>query len=140
VSNNPTAPRIDIELGGKTRTLLLDFNALADFEEATGVNVLQTGFDEFGARHMRALIWAGLLHEEPDVTIRQVGSWLSGANMKSIMESVERATKDHISEETAVEMPVGPEGRPTGPEEPAEPDGRAPTGSPSGASVESTLD
>lgn len=58
----------------RPRTLVMDFEAMARFEDETGVSAW--GRDAWtGTRHLPALIWAACLHEDPDLTLATVRSW-----------------------------------------------------------------
>lgn len=63
--------------GGRIRNLKYDVNALADFEQETGM-----GFAELLSKRAvfaaaRALIWAGLKHEDRALSIERVGELIS---------------------------------------------------------------
>lgn len=62
---------VEIELD-KPRRLRFDINALADAEEALGGSLASLG-EQMGIRPLRALIWAGLKWEDPQLSIRQAG-------------------------------------------------------------------
>lgn len=84
-----TDPRSErrVQLGGRRRVIRYDFNALCDLEETlgvSGVEALNVKLSEFGFGTIRAFTWAGLLHEEPDVTVREVGVWLSALGAKGL--------------------------------------------------------
>jgi hypothetical protein len=57
----------------RERTLIISFNALCLAEEITGINFLMGEFTFSSVRVMRALVWAGLIHEDPSLTLEQVG-------------------------------------------------------------------
>jgi hypothetical protein len=87
---------VPIELGGKTRNLKYGFNALVDLEETLNIPVedllnIFSGKVKLG--DLRAVLWAGLKHEEPGLTVEQVGDMLdvafnSGENFQKIGEAV----------------------------------------------------
>lgn len=58
-------------------------NALAELEGALHFTMTEIGArfkkGRFGTRDIRALVWAGVLHQDEDATIRQVGDWLTEA-------------------------------------------------------------
>lgn len=58
-------------------------NALAELEGALKLTMEEVGSrfkrGKFGTREVRALVWAGVLHADEDVTIRQMGNWLTEA-------------------------------------------------------------
>lgn len=66
----------------KERQMSYPFNALVSFEDATGEDLL-TVFDKMATgtrptmKELRALVWCGLLQEDPSLTQEQVGEFLS---------------------------------------------------------------
>ena len=80
-------PMIEIELDRK-RLLDFDLNALAAAEKAmtefwgtrtTMGGVLTEG--TIGAADTRAMIWGGLIHEDPELTLEQVGAMVHIDNL-----------------------------------------------------------
>jgi hypothetical protein len=66
---------------GKKYTLRLDFNAMCEFEEATGKDAMEA-FSDFekgrvSVRLMRSMMLAFLKHHHPDATAQQAGDILS---------------------------------------------------------------
>jgi hypothetical protein len=65
----------------KVRTLKYDLNASAEFEDATGQSITEafqsfddgTGKPKLSIKTIRALLWAGLLHEDENLTLRKAG-------------------------------------------------------------------
>lgn len=89
----PTAPMIELELD-KKRRLLLNFNAMALFEEQTGKNILASDVMENpSARDIRALLWACLVHEDPELTVEQVGAMIHMGNIRDISQAIAAAWK-----------------------------------------------
>jgi hypothetical protein len=92
---------VAIELNGKTRRLRYDLNAFADLEEK--LDSAPTEFEEklnsFTA--VRALIWAGLTHEEPELTEREVGQWIGpgGLAMADAIDKVRQALEEAFGDE-----------------------------------------
>lgn len=85
-------PVVEIELGGKTRKLRLDFNALALIEERTGKTISDMGdWKSLSAKHMRSMIWAALVHEDESITEKQVGSWLSLQTFPAVIQKFSEA-------------------------------------------------
>ena len=62
---------------GRLRNFKFDVNALADFEQETGMGFAQLMKQKavFGAA--RAMLWAGLKHEDRGLTVEGVGDLLS---------------------------------------------------------------
>ena len=58
-------------------------NAIAELEGALSRDIREIGLrlmrGKMGTREVRALVWAGILHEFEDAGIRQVGDWLDAA-------------------------------------------------------------
>lgn len=82
---------VALEYGGATYSMRLDFNALAEFEEAIGgdVNALVVLQNPQGldAKKTRALFWAGLKQCHPDMTLERAGLILS-ANMHKLGDAM----------------------------------------------------
>lgn len=75
---NPHRGTVAIEVGGKDRTLKFDLNALAEVEDRLklgGINDVIPLLERISIRAVRCLLWAGLAHEDPTLTEKDVGSW-----------------------------------------------------------------
>lgn len=85
----------ELEQDGATFRGVLDFNALAEFEDRTGENALEILADGAGLKvtHMRTLMWAGLRQFHPDITLQQAGSLLS-ENQHKLGEALASAFPD----------------------------------------------
>lgn len=83
------------EADGKTYTLFFDMNSLADLEDAMGVKLPQIveriEAGEMGIKEVRALLWAGLLHEHEELTIREAGQLFTQGGMNQVIEAVVKA-------------------------------------------------
>ena len=104
--------RIPIELD-KPRTLLFDLNAFAELEDKFGS--LDQAFQKMqqdSVKATRTLLWAGLLHEDENLTERQVGAMISLTNVESIMEQITEALTAALPEDTGdAEKTVAPDPR-----------------------------
>lgn len=89
-------PGVKITLD-KERTLLLDLNAMAAYEEVTGKSLFK-GIDiaNMGATELRALLWACLVHEEESLTLKQVGAWINATNMVNLAKTLDSAAVNAI--------------------------------------------
>ncbi|MNG96003.1 hypothetical protein D3C79_550540 [compost metagenome] len=102
-------PRVTIELGGKTRTIVYDLNAFAELELKYGsvdkaMQALQGG-SVIAARNM---LWAGLIHDEAildevtgeplryGITPYQVGAWLSATDIQTLGDLINSAMTQSI--------------------------------------------
>ena len=96
----------------KERHLLYDVNALIDLGDELGLNLLTadggeeltgkmvrddaTGEETFVSvqpsfRRVRAIVWAGLRHEDETLTVRQVGAMLDPTNLAPVIEAYQDA-------------------------------------------------
>lgn len=84
---------------GIKRELRFDVNALADFEQETGMGFPQLMQTKAVYAATRALLWAGLKHEDPSLTVDRVGEYMalfikSGRNVNELMvEAMAAATE-----------------------------------------------
>lgn len=121
------ASAISVQLD-KPRTLILDFNAFALFRDVTGQelpDVVAGMFarddkgelvkDENGAptvsaplttSQMRAMIWAGLAHEDSKLTLQQVGRYLSQRNYQTLIAAALKSLYGIEDDEPADPMPA----------------------------------
>ena len=93
---------VPIELD-KPRNILFDLNAFSELEEIYGsmdaaFKAMQTG----SMKAARTLLWAGLLHEDESLTVKQVGAMVTMPTLESVMDSISKALLDAMPEgETA---------------------------------------
>jgi hypothetical protein len=102
MSDTQILPSLELELGGKTRRLVFDFNAQAAFEKVTGVSVFDNKAMRTSARIIRALLWAELLHfdpkvrfdefseivEPPELSLTDVGKLITNSNLIEVNRKV----------------------------------------------------
>jgi hypothetical protein len=82
---------IPIELD-KQRRLRYDLTALADIEERLGVDSITEFFEQpLKFSTIRTILWAGLIHEDENLTEREVGRWIDGDNYKAMYEITTQA-------------------------------------------------
>ncbi len=78
----------------KERSFELDLNAIIKYEELTGKSLLKKQeAPEMGAGDLRALLYVGLLREDPNLTIEQVGSFITIENMAEVAKAIGDAWK-----------------------------------------------
>jgi hypothetical protein len=78
-------PVVPIELGGKTRNLRFTNRALVKSEDVLAAGNAGT------IRTAQIMLWAGLLHEEPTLTVDQVIDMVEPHQYETIALSIERA-------------------------------------------------
>lgn len=88
---------VPLELGGTTRHLVYDMNALCALRDV-GVDAFTLTEGQLtDPRVVRSLIWAGLKLESPDLTPEQVGSWIDLSNLvdvgQAFTQAFERSTQ-----------------------------------------------
>ena len=82
----------------RMRVLKFTFNAFAEFEAMTG-NSIQGAFadsDNLGFGTMRQLLWAGLIHEDPSLTVSKVGELMEFADGSNLTEKVTAITEQVV--------------------------------------------
>lgn len=82
---DPLAPQ-RLRLGGKSRVLRFDGNAMIEACAETGLEDIQAVIEaasRLNPRVLRALVWAGLLHEDRDLELEDVGALLGDAGSGS---------------------------------------------------------
>jgi hypothetical protein len=116
---NPKA--LSIELEGKRYQLAFNFLAMAEFEDATGLD-LRTGINIFSlkSKQLLALIWACMQINDPPPTLREVGLMINPGNSKDII----RQLAEHI-------ISVSPDAKE---DEETDPNANSPNGQNSGPS------
>lgn len=76
----------------KERNLLLDMNAMAEFEKETGKSLMNgASLKEMSAGDFRALLWACLVHEDESLTVKQVGSLVHAGNLAGVSNAIVQA-------------------------------------------------
>lgn len=107
---------VEIEMGGKTRKLRYDFNAIADIEEKAdlGIGAL---FSErrAGLHSIRMLVWGGLKWQDKGLTVERAGTLIrdylnDGGTFEGLMEKVQEGlSKSGIVKIEEVEEEGNPE-------------------------------
>ena len=123
---------IPIELGGKTRHLRYDFNALERVNDELGVHPLdlpavldistidiQKGqkaksemeladlAKKINFKRLKKLAWIGLLHEDESLTEKEVGGWLDLGNFRVVLEAIVEAYV-HVDDEEEAKNETSP--------------------------------
>jgi hypothetical protein len=99
---NAIRGEVAITIAGKVWILLMDFNAMCDFEAETGQNaqdflgLLESG-DSVSTTHIRDFVWCMLLERQPDATKKDAGRVLSedpGALTRAFQAAIPDAEAD----------------------------------------------
>lgn len=82
--SDPTLPDVKIVLGGFERQLCYDFNAIVQAETHTGINLVKAVVEDITARSLRGLLWAAAIRYNPELTLEEVGTWITPRNISTI--------------------------------------------------------
>lgn len=75
----------------KERTLKFDLNALIDVEDELGFPLAELGERGVTIKALRSLLFAGLSHEDSELTVRQVGSLITMDNIGEVQDALTKA-------------------------------------------------
>ena len=84
----------------RPRNLKLTFNAMC---EAEGVLKHAVVRGDFGLEDIRALLWAGMKHEDRSLTLNRVGDLMNEADIPLVMEQLAEALGDFFGEKAVAE-------------------------------------
>lgn len=92
---NKIKGEVALSYGGVAYSLALDFNTLAEFEDAIGEKAMPILQDPAGMsiKQMRALFWCGLKQHHPEITLEEAGRILS-ANFDKLGEALSASFPD----------------------------------------------
>jgi hypothetical protein len=95
----------------KARNLRFTTNALAELEDMLGHPVTKMDQDNVGIKTLRAMLWAALLDESPDLTIQEAGCLMDQGDMQeisaSVSEALELAFGNNDNAKNKVSGPIG---------------------------------
>ena len=83
-------PFVEINLD-KPRRLRYTINALVALEEKLGKPISAIDRTKIGIKEFRLLLWAGLIHEDPNLTEEKVGELMDEADINYIAEKINEA-------------------------------------------------
>jgi len=90
---------VDIELD-KPRRLRYDLNALCELEDRFNKPIMELLKDvgqNMSIKLVRTLVWAGLIHEDKDLTEAQVGEMIDLSNIIEVQEKLTEALSTSFS-------------------------------------------
>jgi hypothetical protein len=113
------AVKVPFMLGNQQRTVVMNFNAWCEVERATGINPFGgEQFDLSSPNNVRIMLWAGLRHEDPTLTLEQVGDMLDAheGGFTAALVAVSQALEASLPRDLEVveNDDEGAEGNPTG--------------------------
>ena len=84
--------KIPVKIGGKVRNLFYNFTAISRLQKSyTNTDEM---FDALGSGNVDDIVrflWAGFIHEDPELTEEEVGSWCGFSNIPQIMILIYKA-------------------------------------------------
>lgn len=102
---DPTLPDVSLVIGGRERKLCFDLNAICMADKATGVNLLKAVVSEVDATNIRGLLYAALLRDDPNLTLEEVGSWITMRNLSNVHNAIVTAWFASVDDEKQDEAP-----------------------------------
>jgi hypothetical protein len=82
------APVVKIFLD-RERTMKYDFYALSKLEEETGYSVLdEATWENMKIRDVVKFLWAGLIHEDPELSVDDVAKMIHFGNVRDVMNAI----------------------------------------------------
>jgi hypothetical protein len=87
---NKQRAMVEIELD-KKRTLYFNMNAMAELEDILGVPLSELQNVKMGIKAVRAFLYAGLIHEDPELTLHAVGNMVDFENLEMVQEKIAEA-------------------------------------------------
>lgn len=82
-------PEIYLELD-KRRKFVFDMNGLCTAEEKLGKSVFKcVNWKDLGVRDLRLLLWAGLLGEDPSLSIEDIGKMFHSHNVAFVIKEIQ---------------------------------------------------
>lgn len=104
--SNKQRALVEIKLD-KPRRIRFTLNSLAEIEDRLGVKMDQLEKVHMGMKEVRTMLWAGLIHEDEELTENQVGNMVDFDNIQYIQEKVGEA----FQRATAKNSPNGLSGK-----------------------------
>lgn len=94
---NPHRGQVSLVAGDTTYTVSLSTNALCEIEEHFGKSVSEVagllGADNVSMKTVRAIFWAALQDNHPDVDLKGAGLIITEAGMPAAMDAIGKAFK-----------------------------------------------
>ena len=91
---------VKVEIAGKERLIRLGTNACVAFEEVTHKSLFDVLSGDVKITDVRALLWAGLLHESKKLSLEQVGDMIdeTEGGVMSILDALTKAATEAMPE------------------------------------------
>ena len=84
--------KIPISINEEVKYINYDLNAFAELEEIYGtMEAMQEALNSGSIKAIRKFLWAGLIHENKDLTEEEVGKWFNVINMPIVSKKINEA-------------------------------------------------
>jgi hypothetical protein len=101
--NNVKIKKVPIILD-KERHLVYDLNAYAELEDYFGsVEKALEELEKGKMKTLRAVLWAGLVHEDEALTIKDVGGLIDANNLQEVVEAIGNSLSVSLPDEESKE-------------------------------------
>lgn len=81
---------VKIELAGQERRLHYNLNSLEIIEDLTG-STLDKITQNISMKTLKVLVYAGLIHEDKDLTVEAVGEMIGFGDIQAVSEAIGQA-------------------------------------------------
>jgi hypothetical protein len=96
----------------KERFLKFDLNAFAELEDTYGnIDDAMKAMEKGSIKAVRALLWSGLIHEDPSLTQKDVGALIGLSDLQELSKSLTEAMGAQMPEPKAQKGPVAVKGK-----------------------------
>ena len=93
---------------GVERSIKFTLNAMAELEDRYGsVEAAFKQLDNGSIKAVRCILWAGLIHEDPDLTEQQVGNLIDLQYLQELMSSIGDAFDNDMPNEQSLPEEAG---------------------------------
>jgi uncharacterized protein YoaH (UPF0181 family) len=100
-----------LRLGGKQREVRFTWKAIKQLNREHGINVLRLDEDAVTNPEVISLvIWAGLIHEDPELTVEQIDEWMDIGLLPAVGEAISAAVQESASRPTSPVKPANSTG------------------------------
>lgn len=83
---------VRVDVGGKACRLKFDINAMCEIEDRFDMDFLRVLKEKtLDARTVRGLLWAAMLHDNPEITEAEVGSMMLPSDFLAVKTAITQA-------------------------------------------------
>jgi len=92
-ANKALKKGVPLTLGERDFTLKYTLDSFCELSEVTGKDVLQDSkfFDKPSVKELVGIIWAGIIHEFPEITTKEIGQLIDFQDITRVMEAIRQA-------------------------------------------------